>query len=139
LPKEFLSIIDTVSQKKADLDQAEMEMVGATHSQIGAWLAEKWNLPRIIVDAIAFHHSPWKAREDPVLVAIVCVANYLCHLSHIGNSGRIDPQKPDDQTWDIFRTASLPLDESDIVGLRSEFLMEFDKTDLMLTSMKDEH
>jgi putative nucleotidyltransferase with HDIG domain len=139
LPKEFLSIIGAVSQKKADLDEAEMAIVGVSHAQIGSWLAEKWNLPRIIVDAIAFHHSPGDAKEDHVLVAIVSVANYLCHLSQIGNSGRLDPKKPDDKTWDIFRNASLELDESDLGGLQNEFLMEFDKTDIMLNSMRDEH
>ncbi len=139
LPKEFLVVIDRVNQQKADLDLVEMEIVGATHAQIGAWLAEKWNLPRIIVDAIAYHHAPWDAKEDQILVSIVSVGNYLCHLSQIGNSGRLDPKKPDAKIWDIFRGAALALDEPDLMGLQSEFLMEFDKTDLMLTSMKDEH
>jgi putative nucleotidyltransferase with HDIG domain len=139
LPKEFLSIIDKVSREELDLDQVEMDVVGTTHSQIGAWLVEKWNLPRIIVDAIAFHHAPWDAREDRVLVAIVNVANALCHLAQIGNSGRINPKKPDDRTWNIFRQAALALDESDLAGLQTEFLLEFDKTDTMLTSMKEEN
>jgi putative nucleotidyltransferase with HDIG domain len=139
LPKEFLSIIDRVSRNNSDLDQAELDVVGTSHAQVGAWLAEKWNLPRIIVDGIAFHHEPWEAREDKIIVAIVNVANYLCHLSQIGNSGRLTPRKPDERTWDIFRRAALALDEPDLAGLQSEFLLEFDKTDLMLTSMNDEH
>ena len=138
LQKEFLSIIDRVSNQGADLDEAEMDIVGTTHSQIGAWLAEKWNLPRIIVDGIAFHHLPWDAQVDQILVAIVSIANYLCHLSEIGSSGRLHPKKPDDRTWDIFRSASLALDETDLMVLQAEFLLEFDKTDLMLSSMRDE-
>ena len=139
LAKEFADIIDKVSHQGIDLDQAEMEVVGTTHAQVGAWLAEKWNLPRIIVDAIAFHHTPCESHEDPVLVAMVNVANYLCHLNQIGNSGRLNPKKPDMATWDIFRKASLALDESDLPAMQEEFLLELDKTDLMLASMREEN
>lgn len=137
LAREFAAIIDKVSRQGIDLDQAEMEVVGTSHAQVGAWLAEKWNLPRIIVDAIAFHHKPSEAREDQIMVAIVNVANYLCHLSQIGNSGRLNPKKPEMATWDIFRRNSLGLDESDLTGMQEEFLLEFDKTDLMLASMRE--
>jgi putative nucleotidyltransferase with HDIG domain len=134
---EFADIIGKVSGGGMDLDEAEMEVVGATHAQVGAWLAEKWNLPRFIVDAIAFHHAPGEAREDPVLVGIVAVANHLCHLNQIGGSGRLIPKKPDAAVWDIFAKENLALDESDLSGLQTEFLMEFDKTDLMLTSLRE--
>ena len=131
-----MTIIDKVSKGEVDLDEAEMDIIGASHSQVGAWLAEKWNLPRMIVDGIAFHHAPWDAQEDRILVAIVSVANYLCHLNQIGISGRLHPKKPDDLTWNIFNKA---LSESDLTDLQTEFLMEFDKTDLMLASMKEEN
>jgi putative nucleotidyltransferase with HDIG domain len=137
LSKEFMTIINRVSKGEVDLDEAEMNIIGTTHSQVGAWLAEKWNLPRIIVDGIAFHHAPWDAQEDRILVAIVSVADYLCHLNQIGNSGRLHPKKPDDQTWNIFNNSSSAISESDLAGLQTEFLMEFDKTDVMLTSMKE--
>jgi putative nucleotidyltransferase with HDIG domain len=139
LSKEFMTIINKVSEGEVDLDEAEMNIIGTTHSQVGAWLAEKWNLPRIIVDGIAFHHAPWDAQEDRIFVAIVSVADYLCHLNQIGNSGRLHPKKPDDLTWNIFNNSAYALSESDLAGLQTEFLMEFDKTDLMLTSMKEEN
>jgi putative nucleotidyltransferase with HDIG domain len=138
LAKEFTFIIEKVSHGEVDLDEVEMDIVGTTHAQIGAWLSEKWNLPRIIVDGIAFHHVPWQAKEDQILVAIVSLANYLCHFSQIGSSGRLNPKKPGDLTWDIFRKAGIALDESDLLELQTEFMMEFDKTDIMLTSMKEE-
>jgi putative nucleotidyltransferase with HDIG domain len=138
MPQEFSSIMEMVASGKTNLDEAETDIVGATHSQIGAWLAEKWNLPRIIVGSIANHHAPWNAQKDQVFVAMISVANYLCHLSHIGNSGRPNPQKPDQRTWDIFRSADLAFDESDLEGLQMEFLLEFDKTDLAFSFMNDE-
>jgi putative nucleotidyltransferase with HDIG domain len=139
LSREFKTIIDKVSKGEIDLDEAEMEIIGTSHAQAGAWLAEKWNLPRIIVDGIAFHHAPWDGQEDQVLDAIVSVANYLCHLNQIGISGRLHPKKPDELTWNIFNKAACALGETDLADLQTEFLMEFDKTDLMITSMKEEN
>jgi putative nucleotidyltransferase with HDIG domain len=137
LAAEFAAVMDKVSSGGMDLDEAEMEVVGTSHAQVGAWLAEKWNLPRLIVDGIAFHHDPCESREDPILVGIVTVANHLCHLNQIGGSGRLIPKKPGVPVWDIFRKSGLALDESDLSGLQAEFLMEFDKTDLMLSSLRE--
>jgi HD-like signal output (HDOD) protein len=135
---EFSAIIEQSAHGIVALDDAEKEIAGATHAQIGGWLAEKWNLPKIIVESIACHHIPWEAKQDPALVAIVSVANYLCHIGQIGNSGRVNPLRPDERTWGIFRGASISLEECDLMELQTEFLLEFDKTDSMLSFMSEE-
>lgn len=38
--------------------QAEMEVVGAAHGNIGGYLAALWGLPRRVVQAITLHHRP---------------------------------------------------------------------------------
>lgn len=135
---EFMAILNAQAHNVTVLEEAEIANVGATHSQIGGWLAEKWNLPRIIVDSIQHHHDPWNAKVDAALVAIVTIANYLCHLNTIGKSGRIVPVKPDERTWDIFRKASLPFDEPDLTELQTECLLEFDKTESLMSFMHEE-
>jgi len=135
---EFAQIIETAAKGDEPLEAIEKRIAGATHAQIGAWLAEKWNLPRLITDAVAFHHNPWEAKVDPVIVAVVGLSNYLCHVSGIGNSGRVNPLKPDDRTWNIFRSASIPIGESDLPELQTEFLLEFDKTESVLSFMNEE-
>ena len=35
--------------------QAEKEVVGYTHNELGAALADKWNFPSELVNAIEFH------------------------------------------------------------------------------------
>jgi len=54
--------------------QAEAVVVGTSHAEIGAWLAEKWNLPGSFTDAIRSHHSPSYSQVNPELSAIVHVA-----------------------------------------------------------------
>jgi putative nucleotidyltransferase with HDIG domain len=136
--KEFVDIIGLAASGETSLEVAEEKIIGTGHPQVGSWLAEKWNLPKIIVESIAFHHDPWEAKMEPLLVAIVSVANYLCHLCNIGNSGRANPVKPDQKTWELFRNAELPLDEPDLETLCTEFLIEFDRTETIMSFIHEE-
>jgi putative nucleotidyltransferase with HDIG domain len=136
--KEFMEILTLASLGKVTFDEAEEDIIGTGHAQVGSWLAEKWNLPKIIVESIAFHHEPWEAKTEPLLVAIVTVANYLCHLCKIGMSGRLSPIKPDEKTWEIFRKSMVPLDQIDLENLTTEFLLEFDRTETILSFIHEE-
>ncbi len=136
--KEFMEILALTSDGTMSLDDAEDKVIGTRHSQIGSWLAEKWNLPKIIVESITYHHEPWEAQNEPLLVAIVTIANYLCHCNSIGNSGRLIPLKPDKQTWQIFQNTLSPLDETDLDSLTTEFLLEFDRTESIMSFIHDD-
>lgn len=58
------------------IEQAERDSFGVSHSTIGAWLAEHWQLPANIASAIRHHHAPDEALEDS-LVSLVHVAEVL--------------------------------------------------------------
>jgi putative nucleotidyltransferase with HDIG domain len=52
---------------------------GMNHADIGAMLAEKWNFPDSLINAIRYHHDPASAPEkDRVLVDAVYLANMFC-------------------------------------------------------------
>jgi putative nucleotidyltransferase with HDIG domain len=52
---------------------------GMNHADIGAMLAEKWNFPDSLINAIRYHHDPASAPEqDQALVDTVYLANMLC-------------------------------------------------------------
>ncbi len=53
----------------------EEEVLGFTHAAVGKLLAENWNLPSSLIEAIAYHHSPKEATENPQLAAIVHLAD----------------------------------------------------------------
>ena len=57
---------------------AETEVLGATHADIGARVAELWGLPHAIRDAIAAHHTPWPGKTSS-LADVVYAANVLTH------------------------------------------------------------
>jgi putative nucleotidyltransferase with HDIG domain len=67
LPADFERILKLSQKDGIRFRQAEHAVLGTTHSEIGAWLAQRWNLPGPLVDVIEFHHAPKNAptREAP--------------------------------------------------------------------------
>ena len=47
-------------------------------------MAEKWNLPPELVEAIMFHHEPEKATINKKLTAIVHIADFVSVTMGIG-------------------------------------------------------
>jgi putative nucleotidyltransferase with HDIG domain len=57
---------------------AEREVLGVDHAAVGAWMAESWNLPAILVEAIRDHHEPRPDALPPAsLATIVALADEL--------------------------------------------------------------
>jgi HD-like signal output (HDOD) protein len=131
---EFFSIIDTQT-KGATLEEAEVSVIGTHHSQIGSWLAEKWNLPRIISRTLLYHHHPWAADKEQLFIAFIDLADHLCHECGYGHSGRLQVAPLNEQLWNIFRDENIPLEEADLPTLQTEFLLEFDKSQAFVASL----
>lgn len=55
--------------------------IGVSHSTIGKMIAEKWNFPGYITEAIEFHHSPLYADTAyKEVVYLTYIANVMCLL-----------------------------------------------------------
>jgi len=133
---EFNAIVDA-QKEGVTLEEAENAIIGTTHSQIGAWLADKWNLPRIISRTIKYHHTPWEINKEPLFIAFIHLANYLCHISGYGYSGRLEVVEPDERLWEIFQMENVPIEEEDVASLQTEFLLEFDKSEAFVSSLHE--
>jgi putative nucleotidyltransferase with HDIG domain len=136
-PREFGQILDLVTQG-CSLDDAEMQILGCSHAQVGAWLVEKWRLPAKIVEAIAYHHIPAQAPSEPAFVAAITLANYLVHRHNLGASGRVGSQEAPAQLWEILGTLPTPFEQSDIEALESDFLLQYDQADSFVSFIHDE-
>ncbi|MFA6596772.1 MAG: HDOD domain-containing protein [Ignavibacteriaceae bacterium] len=82
---EFISICDLSENQKMSFVEAEYEILGITHQEIGNFLAEKWNLPKILSDSMLNHHEPSKNNSNNVLSAIVHLADFMTQKFGIGN------------------------------------------------------
>jgi len=71
----YRAIVDYVQQYQMQLWQVEEKLLGIDHARLGGMMAERWNFPVVLVDAIRFHHAPSFARINQPLPAIVNLAN----------------------------------------------------------------
>lgn len=58
--------------------EAEQKVLGLDHSQIGEFLAKRWNFPHQLCSAIAGHHDPEVMNGDP-LACTVHLADAMVH------------------------------------------------------------
>jgi putative nucleotidyltransferase with HDIG domain len=79
-------------EKEIPLELFEDLAAGLNHAQIGALIAEKWNFPEPLVNAIRYHHEPQEApQEAQDIVDTVYLANMLCNYeAQIVNFEQID-------------------------------------------------
>ena len=66
---------------------AEERVLGITHAEVGEILAEVWQFPPALVEALRFHHQPPLATRAPALVRVVHVADILTRVLAMGWSG----------------------------------------------------
>jgi putative nucleotidyltransferase with HDIG domain len=60
--------------------EAEREVLGADHSEVGACLLREWHLPEEIVEAVANHHNP-RLDPRPQFSVVTHLANAVAHLA----------------------------------------------------------
>lgn len=92
VPGKMRDIALSVNGKQNSLD-AERELLGFTHTEVGRLLAQKWRLPLAMEEVLANHHEPDGADYARELVHVVSIANSLCHKLGIGLTKRplLDP------------------------------------------------
>jgi HD-like signal output (HDOD) protein len=80
LPGPFAEVVAAAKKSPQPFHEIEREILGVTHSEVGAYLLGVWGLPFTIVEAVAYHHTPAlvTAGARDVLMA-VHVADALIH------------------------------------------------------------
>ncbi len=90
-PDELRDILANVSDTKT-LSEAEQEY-GLAHSEIGAYLAHRWNLGPFIVNSVRYHHDPRKAGEFTLSASAVYLADAITMQLKFGWAGVGAPPK----------------------------------------------
>ena len=58
MPDKFCSILSRANERGCKQFEAEEELLGTTHAEIGAYLLGLWGIPNLAVEAVAHHHHP---------------------------------------------------------------------------------
>ena len=98
MPNEFCSARALTTEKGCAIFQAEEELMGTSHAEIGAYLLGLWGLPNLAVEAIAHHHHPTRIPHSEFDCT---VAVYLANL--LADELQAKPQG----------SAGLPINEPD--------------------------
>lgn len=85
LSDEFNAICENVGNLQIPFLQAEDQIMGFTHQEVGQFLANRWNLPEPLIDSIANHHQPSKSENNKTLSSIVHLADYMTQKLGVGN------------------------------------------------------
>ena len=87
LHEEYSKIIELSQKNNILLFEAEKQILGATHEDLGYWLAEEWNLPLNLTAAITHHHDPSQAGDHLVIASLVHVSDIMVRALEIGHGG----------------------------------------------------
>ena len=90
--------IKTAREQEPNLQDSEIEdkAIGFNHAQVGGFLTELWKLPRILSEAISFHHAPFDCEQENELCYMLNLSNYIAKKTFYVDEdelriGTIDP------------------------------------------------
>ena len=100
MPEEF-GQVGAATARQIPWFQAEREVIGTDHAEMGARLAENWKLAPHLVGAIAGHHDLSRCANDDVrnAAAVVAIADYLCTVGGFP-AHESAPVNPDPAAWE---------------------------------------
>lgn len=101
MPDKFCSAHALAKERGCKLFEAEVELLGTSHAEIGAYLLGLWGIPDLVVEAIAHHHHPTRIpHTDFDSTVAVYVADLLAHEldAHPQGATGLEIGEPD-RTW----------------------------------------
>ena len=121
---KYRAIESLVEGGECSFQEAEKEVLGFDHAEIGGKIAEKWEFPPEIIAAIAFHHEPSRAsKELRLLTEVVALANNLAVM--VGYGTGVDGLAC--RGHDLL-LKKLNIVEKDLEGIVLLFQIEMEKT-----------
>jgi len=80
IPELFKQAFDKSKAENIMIHDAEKMVIGEDHAEVGAMLAEKWQLPEHLIHCIRFHHKMEQFDDAPILEKTIYVANQVSKL-----------------------------------------------------------
>ncbi len=86
-PELYQDAVKEAKRKDNPLLSVEPSYFGADHSEVGTLLANHWNLPENIVQAIRYHHQPEKANHEFLnTISLISLSNSITYALELGDS-----------------------------------------------------
>lgn len=87
-PEDYGQVFEKTREGQSSLLGAESETFGIDHGQVGAMIAEKWQLGSSLRDTLAYHHQPEGVQEaSRGLVTLVSIGDTYANRMQMGSPG----------------------------------------------------
>lgn len=111
MPDVFCAVVAKMNDQGSTQAEAEEELLGISHAEIGAYLLGLWGINDMVVEAIAHHHHPTRVSEAGLDCAgAVYMADLLAHELEI---------HPNDPLGEELRTADRK--DLEVLGVLHQF------------------
>ena len=125
----FTKVLEHAEGHHQPLHQVEKFVLQTDHCEIGLWLGRRWKISADLLAVIEHHHQPEKApQEHRDIVNLVHLADYICNLKKIGQSGNPVPPAFRNEIW-----RELGIFEGDLPSIIEEAHKESEKSDILLS------
>lgn len=121
LPKLMRTILDTSAKEGIPVYEAERQILGFTHAEVGAELMRMWQFPKSQQDVARYHHNPAAAEENILEVNVVYLANIIAQIAETGLVETERLAEVDRKVWMITKVKKSDI-ESLLVEAREQFI-----------------
>ncbi|MFP4520588.1 MAG: HDOD domain-containing protein [Fibrobacterota bacterium] len=97
--EDFAKVVKAASKKNILIKDAENEMMGVSHNEIGGWLCNKWKLPDDLRNAVQYHHSPELADDKTMTTTITHFSDVLVKALNYGSGGDNRVPQVSEYSW----------------------------------------
>ncbi len=129
--QDYGEVFDRAQKEGITVLEAERNVLGITHCDIGRILADKWALPLDLEYALVFHHEPMKADSLTDLVTTVHLADIITHRLGTG----LWDNEPTTPEWEQARSV-LQIGDADYEQVMKTLSQNMDKSEEFINIIK---
>lgn len=97
-PEEYAEVLAYQRSHDRFIVEAEREILGLDHAEVGGFLADMWHFPKSLRNAVAEHHEPAVAGAD-VLAGLVHLADVTAHAMGFSQSAKEKVMPLNAEAW----------------------------------------
>lgn len=99
-PELYEKVIETMSETEGKtIWEAEEEVLGGTHAEVGGVLLKKWGLPVGTIAGITHQLDPEKGGEHAQVCNLIQLSNHICDEHALDNGVKDAPGSNVDAVW----------------------------------------
>jgi putative nucleotidyltransferase with HDIG domain len=120
LHAEFIEAYKLSNEMNKPMYEAEMEVCGTTHMELGYFVAQKWHLPDYVSDVILYHHQPSQSAYKEI-ASLIALADLLAKSKEMSCGGdKMSFILSDEEAWQVLKDRGYGIEELDVERITFE-------------------